>query len=102
MIYGHTLTLGHEGEETEFDVVARTGDYDYSWSEVAVIKRQADGALFLAESSGCSCNSFEDNCTLADLVPIQTFDDALHRVDDKQRDGLKRSLAAGGEGIDIA
>lgn len=101
MIYGNEVTLGYSGEETTFDVVATTGEYDYSWSETAVLKRRPDGALFLAETGGCSCNSFEDNMSLADLVPVQSFDEALRKVDADERAGLIRSKAANGEAVDL-
>lgn len=76
-----------------FDVIAHVEDSDYSWSAEAVLKRKADGALFYVEDGGCSCNSFGEYLSVADLKPIQRVEDAYALTSDRVR--LKKSYEQG-------
>jgi hypothetical protein len=90
MIYDHTLHI-HDGvQPVAFDVIAEVSDDDYSWSSSAVLRRQADGALFYVEDGGCSCNSFGDDLSVADLKPIHSFSEAL-LLAGADRERLQRS-----------
>lgn len=43
------------------ELVAEVGDWDYSWSVVAVFRDLTSGKLYWGSDSGCSCYSpFED------------------------------------------
>lgn len=75
-----------------FDILAEVTDNDYySWSSEALLRRQSDGALFMAGDYGCSCNSFGDYLTVADLKPVRTFAEALRTVDADDRAAFQRS-----------
>lgn len=82
----------------EFEVIAETGEYDYSWWVTAVIRRKTDGALFLVNDGGCSCYGFGEDLTVADLKPVESFEAALRHKDVSAdtRAGLQRSYAANG------
>lgn len=55
-----------------YEVVGSFGDWDYSWSEMRIYKR--DGRLFYVTDSGCSCNSWDDSPkTEADLIELPTL-----------------------------
>lgn len=94
MIADHTLDL-HDGvQPITFDVIAHVDDNDYEWSAVAVLRRRPDGAMFFVEDGGCSCYSFGDNLSVADLKPIHAFSEALVLVG-VDRERLQRSYDTG-------
>lgn len=90
MITDETISLGDGVGKVEFDILAFVQDADYSWSAEAVLRRQVDGALFYVEDEGCSCNSFGDYLTVADLKPIRRVEDALKLTSD--RENMQRSI----------
>jgi hypothetical protein len=57
--------------DIDLTVIDKTGIYDYSWHEFALM-RGSDGHLYVGWTSGCSCNSFAENL------------DAIQRVDSWQ------------------
>jgi len=67
----YSKTLREEG-----DRIFQTGHWDYEWSIVEVHVRRFDGAVFLAETSGCSCYGPGDNIT--------SWDDMVRVTDPKQ------------------
>jgi hypothetical protein len=93
MIAGHTLELTDGVNKITFDVIAHAEDADYSWSAEAVLQRRPDGALFYFKDGGCSCNSFADDATVADLKPIHSFSEALALTSD--RASLQKSYDLG-------
>lgn len=78
------------GIAVRFDILAFVSDNDYEWSAEAVLRRQADRALFYVEDSGCSCYGFGENITVADLKPIRKVEDALKLTSD--RENMQRSI----------
>lgn len=91
MITDETITLGAGGGEVvKFDILAFVTDNDYQWAAEAVLRRQADGALFYVEDSGCSCYGFGENISIADLKPIRKVEDALKLTSD--RENMQRSI----------
>lgn len=72
MIWNDTLNIGG----TTYEVVASAGDYDYSWTESALL-RSPEGKLYYAHSSGCSCYSFQDNVDEGDLEPVANWQEAV-------------------------
>jgi hypothetical protein len=89
MINDHTIEISDGVQNVTFDVIAQVTDADYSWSAEAVLQRRPDGALFYVEDGGCSCNSFGDYLTVADLKPIHKFSEALALTSD--RENLQKS-----------
>lgn len=74
----------HDGHKVvSFETVAFVQDADYSWGAEAILKRRADGALFYVTDGGCSCNSFGDYLTVADLKPIHSIDEGLRMAEDR-------------------
>lgn len=71
MIYNETIKL----DGLTYDVVASAGEYDYSWEESALLRRQ--GQLYYAHDSGCSCWSFGDGISAGDLKPVATWQEAV-------------------------
>lgn len=63
MLYGYDVVIYGDA----YKVLDREGYYDYDWSEVALLRREDDGALFVAEDSGCSCTTFGDNVS---FIPV--------------------------------
>jgi hypothetical protein len=59
----------------EYEVLAEAGEYDYSWSEVALLRK--DGQLYYGEGSGCSCTSFAYE---ADPVPVASWQEAVEKA----------------------
>lgn len=90
MIADWTLTLSDGVNPIAFDVLAQVQDADYSWSAEAILRRQTDGALFFVTDGGCSCYSFGEYLTVADLTPIQRPEDALALTSD--RENLEKSI----------
>jgi hypothetical protein len=90
MITNETIGLSDGVANVTFDILAYVQDADYSWSAEAVLRRQADGALFFVTDGGCSCNGFGEFITVADLQPIQKVEDALKLTDD--RENMQRSI----------
>lgn len=90
MITDQSIKLSDGVANVEFDILAFVQDADYSWSAEAVLRRQSDKALFFVADGGCSCNSFGEYITVADLVPIQKPEDALKLTTD--RPNLERSM----------
>ena len=85
----HHLSISDGVNPVTFDVVAHVEDADYSWSAEAVLKRRPDGALFFVTDCGCSCNSFGEFLTVADLKPIRRISEAYKMTSD--RENLERS-----------
>jgi hypothetical protein len=94
VIYGDTVSLLDPTLRSRrtYDVVAKAGDYDYSWTEAAIL-RDADGALFYAFGSGCSCYSFDDNVEVPDLVPVKSWQEAVQLAKSDLTDNEVVSLA---------
>jgi hypothetical protein len=90
MITDETIGLYDGVAVVMFDILAFVQDADYSWSAEAVLRRQVDGELFFVTDGGCSCSSFGEFITIADLVPIRKVEDALKLTDD--RENLERSI----------
>lgn len=81
-----------------FDVLAWVETYDYSWDVDAILRRSIDGALFYVSDGGCSCNSFGDHLSTADLEPIFTIEQGFAKaatIEDRAK--LKRSFELGEE-----
>ena len=98
MIDDFDLKLSDGDQTVKFAVVAHVEDNDYSWTADAVLRREADGALFFVTDSGCSCYHFGENLTVADLQPIFKIEEAYRLTDDREK--LKRSYELGGELVD--
>ena len=65
-----------EIEGKKFQVVAETGQYDYEWHIVALL-RDEEGNLFFASDSGCSCYGFGENLTIKGLTPVTHWSQAV-------------------------
>lgn len=65
-----------EVDEKKYRVVEETGQYDYEWHIVALLADE-EGNLFYAEDSGCSCSSFGEYLTTADLTPVKDWQEAV-------------------------
>ena len=61
----------------DFDQVARCGEYDYSWTEGALWRHKSEPILLWGVTSGCSCNSYEENIEPEDLVLVDSWQDAV-------------------------
>jgi hypothetical protein len=59
------------------EVIAEQSEGGYEWSNVAVVRRFADGQLFLVTESGCSCNEPWDS---PDLEPVATWQAAVDKL----------------------
>jgi hypothetical protein len=90
MITDETVSLSDGVGQVTFDILAYVADADYSWSAEAVLRRQADGALFYVEDGGCSCNGFGEYIDVSDLKPIRRVEDALKLTGD--RENMQRSI----------
>lgn len=78
----------------ELTILESTGVYDYSWSEFAVM-RGDDGHLYVGDTSGCSCNSFEEN--LDEITRVASWHEAAAKAQEwaayEHRDGDERQGA---------
>lgn len=96
MIYSRTYK---DNSGTVYEVVAAAGDYDYSWSEEVILRRESDGALFYTQDSGCSCTYFGEGGDLS-LTPVRTYREALSLAHNREK--LDQSLRLGGTEVDYS
>lgn len=97
-------TIGKGETWADFTFLASWVEADYQWSAVAVIGRNADGALFIVRDGGCSCHSeWEDDP--ADCHPESIRNDSTgwaaaveaingSSADEAERTEFLRDLAA--------
>lgn len=80
-LYEFELGKGSGSDVPGYEVVASFGEWDYSWSEMRIYKR--DGRLFFITDNGCSCYSWDDSPkTEGDLVELPTLEAARREVKD--------------------
>lgn len=68
----------HWGDSEPYTLVGEIHDpqADYSFSDVIVVKDKADGKLYAAHDSGCSCPTpFEDTMYPTDCTEVRNADD---------------------------
>ena len=51
----------------------------YEWDEFHVL-RGPDGRLYVGESGGCSCDSFQGNLDPSDMTPVSGWPEARKRI----------------------
>jgi hypothetical protein len=56
----------------DYEELVTSGVYDYSWSEIALVRHKETGQLYFGSNSGCSCFGFWDDPT---LEPVATWQD---------------------------
>jgi hypothetical protein len=76
VIWNNTLNI----DEQAYEVLVQAGEYDYSWNESALVRR--DGQLYYIYSSGCSCYGFEETVSASDLVPVANWQEAVEKAKD--------------------
>lgn len=90
MLYYENNTI-EDADGTEYSILAEAGEYGWEWSISAILQRKSDGALFLSEDSGCSCNFFGDGGL--DLTPIDSVEEGIAKTyGSKRKEALRRSL----------
>ncbi|MGZ0151859.1 DUF7574 domain-containing protein [Kribbella sp. WER1] len=88
-----SIAISDGVRDVVFDVLARVCEGGWDWSEEAIIRRTSDGALFYVSDSGCSCSSFGDNLTTADLIPLRTVEGGFRKA--VNRADMRRSYKQG-------
>lgn len=91
--YSYHVPEWGDHEALGYTLVGQFGEYDYSWNIVVVFKREDTGEVFIAQASGCSCNSPSDFISEASLQKVTSVRDAGSFLDSATygwQDGKRR------------
>lgn len=87
MIYTDNEGKVELSDGSKFEVVAEAGYYSYDFSVAAILKDDA-GQTFFAFDGGCSCTTWGERLTEADLKPVHCFADAGKALKDAEYHGI--------------
>lgn len=71
MSYG-TVTIS----KVEYEIIEEVGEWDYDW-QIGALLRDANGDLFFAVDSGCSCVGYGDGLEQEDLRKVANKAEAV-------------------------